>query len=119
MTQNTRAGPQWNGCRKTEFCFRVGKRPRPLRGYKYYRAEAAITELKQLCNEERAGNPRAPCAGLIHSYRKGLVEVIAAKRGQPVINSKASFCFSASNYQAFLVVLSKDIFFEFILDTLR
>lgn len=40
-----------------------------------------MTELKQFCQEEWAKIPPERCAGLIHSYRKRLVEVIAAKGG--------------------------------------
>lgn len=40
-----------------------------------------MTELKQFCQEEWAKIPLQRCAGLIHSYRKRLVEVIAAKGG--------------------------------------
>ena len=37
-----------------------------------------MTELKQFCQEEWAKIPPERCAGLIYSYRKRRVEVIAA-----------------------------------------
>ena len=40
-----------------------------------------IAELKQFCKEEWCKIPPDRCAGLIHNYRKRLVEVIAAKGG--------------------------------------
>jgi hypothetical protein len=40
-----------------------------------------IAELKQFCQEEWSKIPPDCCAGLIHNYRKHLVEVIAAKGG--------------------------------------
>ena len=46
-----------------------------------------IAELKQFCIEEWSEIPPDRCAGLIN-YRKRLVEVIAAKEGQPVITFK-------------------------------
>lgn len=55
-----------------------------------------ITELKQLVNEGKSKNLPEPCAGLIDSYRKCLVELTAAKQRQQVINSKGLLTFSSS-----------------------
>ena len=51
---------------------------------------------KAVLQEEWAKVPPEPCAGLIHSYRKCLVEVIAVEGGQPGINSKGSLTFSTT-----------------------
>ncbi len=40
-----------------------------------------IGELKQFCHQEWSKIIPGCCAGLIHSYRKHLLEVIAAKGG--------------------------------------
>ncbi|KAF7647647.1 hypothetical protein LDENG_00168970 [Lucifuga dentata] len=40
-----------------------------------------MAELKQFCKEEWSKIPPERCTGLISSYRKRLVEVIAAKGG--------------------------------------
>jgi hypothetical protein len=38
-----------------------------------------IAELEQFCEEDWSKIPPDRCAGLIHNYRKRLVEIIAAK----------------------------------------
>ena len=45
----------------------------------YMRRPQNMTELKHFCQKEQAKIPPQRCAGLIHSYRKWLVEVIASK----------------------------------------
>lgn len=40
-----------------------------------------VAELKQFCEDEWSKIPPERCAGLIHSYQKHLIEVIAAKGG--------------------------------------
>uniref|UniRef100_A0A0E9WWT3 DDE-1 domain-containing protein n=1 Tax=Anguilla anguilla TaxID=7936 RepID=A0A0E9WWT3_ANGAN len=44
-----------------------------------------INELKEFCKEEWSKIPSNHCTSLINSYRKHLVEIIAAKEVLPVI----------------------------------
>lgn len=48
---------------------------------------------KKLCTDKWYRNLLDHCAGLIHNYKKCLVEVILPKEGQPVIKSKSTGTF--------------------------
>ncbi len=47
-----------------------------------------MDDLKQFCKEEWSKITPGHCAGLIHSYRKRLLEVIAAKMFQQILSPR-------------------------------
>lgn len=69
-----------------------------------------LVELKQFCKEEQAKITSDRCAGLIHSYRKCLIEVVAA---HPDIKSNDSFTFCTSTMNSYWVCSINIWFFLF------
>lgn len=69
-----------------------------------------LVELKQFCKEEQAKITSDRCAGLIHSYRKCLIEVVAA---HPDIKSNDSFTFCTSTMNSYRVCSINIWFFLF------
>lgn len=69
-----------------------------------------LVELKQFCKEERAKITSDRCAGLIHSHRKCLIEVVAV---HPDIKSNDSFTFCTSTMNSYWVCSINIWFFFF------
>ena len=91
MTQNTEVNQQQKGFNRRKYTFWSGPvspdlNPIEILWHDLKRAVHTghpknIAELKQFCKEEWSKFPPDRCVGLIHNYRKRLVEVIAAKGG--------------------------------------
>lgn len=104
MTLNTGASQQQNGFRKTKSTFYsrspdLNPTEMPWNNLKraiHERRPKNMTGLKQFCQEEWAKIPTERCAGLIHSYRKSLLEVIADRGVNQSLIQRVHLFFSSS-----------------------
>lgn len=90
--QRTELNQQLNGSHKRKYTLQAWPQPDAWHDLKraiYTRHPNNISEMKQFCNGKWSKIPPDFCVtGLIHNYRKCLVEYIAAKRGETVIKWK-------------------------------
>lgn len=67
-----------------------------------------VSELKQFCEEEWSKIPPEHCAGLIHSYQKHSIKVIAAEGGLTRYSLQGFTYFFLQNCECVMGVFNKD-----------